>query len=256
MCIAETDADMRSLVRGASELMVRGSVVGECADGLDALRLARRHHANVIVADAQLPGVDGFQIARELRKNPAIAVLLTTRDPTDGIRAFLERVVDCVLKPADPARWRLALSRAHEHVDQAEAIALSRRAVEALARLATPPLADERYLTKLSVPMGSRSVIIQSAAIEWVGAEDCYSRVHSDEGSFLIRQTLGTLERRLDPNAFLRPHRSAVVNVDRVRELRRSSDGGTVLVLRSGIEIPVSQRRQQAVRQRVAGIGE
>jgi two-component system LytT family response regulator len=180
-------------------------------------------------------------------------MVLTTRDPADAIRAFAEQVVDCFLKPADAARCRLALTRAQQHIHQAEAVALSRRAMVALAKSATAPPPEERYLTRLSVPVGTRSVIIQSAAIEWVGAEDCYSRVHSDEGSFLIRQTLGALERRLDPNAFLRPHRSAVVNVERVQELRRGADGGTVLVLRSGVEIPVSQRRQQIVRQRVAG---
>ncbi len=241
-------------MRRASELVVRGSVIGECADGHEALRLVRRHGANAIVADAQLPGVDGFQLARELSRQASVAVILTTRDPADGIRAFAEQVVDCFLKPADLARCRVAVTRAQLHVHQAEAIALSRRAVEALASFTPSPPPDDRFLTRLSVPIGSRSVIIQSAAIEWVGAEDCYSRVHSDEGSFLIRQTLGTLERRLDPNAFLRPHRSAVVNVDRVQALKRCAGGGTVLVLRSGVEIPVSQRRQQLVRQRVVGI--
>jgi two-component system LytT family response regulator len=224
-------------------------LVRECDNGIAALEAIRAESPDVVFADTRLPRGDGFSLLRHDLIDRAPMFVLMTDDERDGLRAFTAGALDCIRKPLDEGRCRVALQRARDRIVLVRATDIGRQAAALFAseRSTGEPQAPTRYLVQLSVPCGSRSTIIPVPSIEWIGAEDCYSRIFVSGSSFLLRRTLGALERQLNPLEFVRTHRSAMVNVRSVQTVRARGPNEVGLLLRSGASIPISQRRRTAV---------
>src|SRR5262249_25967833 len=149
-----------------------------------------------------------------------------------ALRAFDVDAVDYLLKPFDDERFARALERAKAHVRRGRAEELARH----LATLAAPPAAD-----RLAIKDGARLRFVRVADIDWIGAEDYYAEVHIGGAAHLLREPLRALETRLDAHRFVRIHRSAIVNVERVREIETSARGDWAVVLADGTKLRLSR---------------
>jgi two-component system LytT family response regulator len=244
LCLADADTDRRARFRDGARSLGSFSCVAEVNTRRALAEALRDERSDVVVVNAALLTRDDELWRRHTTLRQAPALLVLTDEPGDALRAFGAGAVDCVLLPVDAERCGLALTRARAHVFRA-------RTIDAVTGLVTALHDYEQcraengisYESHLRLTKGRRRFVVESAQIEWIQAEDCYCRVHMDDGSYLTRRTLADFERRLDPARFIRPHRTAMVNVSSVSSVDLDTGGGRMLVLRSGVRIPVSQRR-------------
>jgi two-component system LytT family response regulator len=199
-------------------------VAGTAGNGEEAVRAIEVLRPDLVLLDVQMPGCDGFEVIRRVGPLRMPTVVFVTAWDEFALKAFEVHAVDYVLKPFDDARLRAALSHARS-LD-----------AESLRRL----ISRER----LEVRTGARVRLLPVAEIDWIEGASYYSMLHAGKEVHLVRETLHSLEQRLAPLRFVRVHRSALVQIDRVRELR----GGKVLILRDGVHVPVSRTRRASVR--------
>ena len=206
-------------------------VAGEARHGKDALRLLKLLTPDLVFLDIQMPELDGFAVLRQLDPARWPLVIFVTAYDTFALRAFDAHAVDYLVKPVQETRFRRAMDRARERLRAREAGAPS---------LASPP-------RRLILGIGGSDVILDVADIEWIEADDYYAAVHARGGRHLVRESLASLEERLDRAQFVRVHRSAIVNLARVRQIRHAAIGDAVVVLDSGTQLPLSRRRREHV---------
>lgn len=225
------------------------TVIAEAQSGREAVRAIRALEPHLVFLDVQMPEVSGFDVVRQIGADAMPAVIFVTAYDEFAVRAFEVRAIDYLLKPVREDRFAAALTRAKESIESADGLTLARRLRGLLDEhpLAhTPdacaprgPIAD-----RLVVRVGNRDVVISASDIDWIEAEDYCSVVHASGKRYLMRETLGALEARLDQKAFTRVHRSAIVSLSRIAEIRRHPDGSMELVLRDGTALPVSRSRR------------
>jgi len=217
--------------------------VGESPNGESALAALRISPADVILLDIQMPGLDGFEVVKRISPDSMPVVIFVTAFDHYAVKAFDIHATDYLLKPPDPDRLRDALDSARLRL-QSHAFVAEQKRLRALVEQLSKGSAG---MTEIVARDRGRALRIPVTEIDWVEAEDNYVRVHADGRSHLIRGTIAALERNLDPEAFIRIHRSAIVNVSRTRELRHSLRGGYSVVLGSGEKLKVSRAYQKRV---------
>jgi two-component system LytT family response regulator len=225
-------------------------VVGTCADGREALAALRRLRPELVFLDVQMPEMDGFEVLEAAGEGVAPVVVFVTAFDQYALRAFEMHAVDYLLKPFDDERFDKALQRAKTQVRQEHADSLSRRLLAMLEtyRGAVPEEgaapAEGRYLTRLAIRSSGRVVFLRTEEIDWIGAADYYVELHAGGKAHLLREPMARLEEKLDPTRFLRIHRSAIINVDRVREVRTSPLGERFVLLADGTKLKLSRGRR------------
>ncbi len=214
-------------------------IVGEYANGTEAVEAIRRDRPDIAFLDMQMPGFDGLQVVGALAPEERPAIVFVTAHDKFAVDAFGVRAVDYVLKPFDRERLETALERAAEYVASRRAGALGARIEGLLAGAGAPqPPRPER----LAVKADGRYVFLKLDEIVWVEAADNYVVIHTSAGERLMpRDTLTSIEERLGPQKFTRANRSAVVRIDQVRELQPSPQGDYTILLRDGTRIPLSR---------------
>lgn len=229
--------------RGVRQLLEAHSqfeVVGECRNGRDAVRAVRALKPGLVFLDIQMPGMGGFDVVREIGPDAMPAVVFVTAFDSFAARAFETHALDYLVKPVTQARFRATIKRVLERRRDREALAMADRLRRLLAE-------QQAARTSISVPTASGLIVVDSAEIEWIEADDYYAVIHTRGKQLLIRESLASFEERLDKTRFLRVHRSAIVALGRIHEMRSTLAAGTVLILRDGTHVPVSRRRKEAV---------
>jgi two-component system LytT family response regulator len=237
------NASLRGLLAGNSDV----EIVGEALGGHAAIRLIRTLRPDLVFLDVQMPEVDGFGVLRGVGPEAMPPVIFVTAYDAFAVRAFDVRAIDYLLKPVAADRFAQALDRAREALTHTRDADLERRLRELLddhavalgAITAAAPAAEQ-----LLVRVGRRDVVIPAREIDWVEADDYCVALHIGGRRQIVRATLASLESQLDPASFARIHRSAVINLRRVRELRRHGIGGLTVVLLDGTRLPVSRSRR------------
>ncbi len=219
-------------------------VVGECRDGEEALRSVADLEPELVFLDVEMPGMNGFEVVRAVGDTMPAVVFVTAYERY-AVAAFDAHAIDYVLKPIDPARFEVALTRVGQVLRQAGAQPAPAVSVQAkldglLAGFAGVP----RYAQRLVIKGGGSSTIVPVAAIDWIEAADNYVRIHVGGTAHLQRETMSCLEKRLDPARFVRIHRSTLVCVDRVCEVQSLAKGDAVAILQGGTELMVSRRHR------------
>jgi two-component system LytT family response regulator len=226
----------------------------ECGDAVTARDMIARQRPDIVFLDIEMPEASGLDIAGDLGEDGPVIVFVTafSRYATD---AFEVSASDYVLKPFSDQRFADALQRAKRRVRE-------RRMGELASRLATLSLElraaedelskspEDGYLKRLAFKHEDRTIVLKTAEVLWIEAEDYYVRIHARRGRHLVRTSLASLEARLDPRNFLRVHRAAIVNVDEVREIQ--DKGGLSVILTDGTQIPVSRSRRCTVESALA----
>ena len=215
-------------------------VVGECRNGRDAVRAVRALSPALVFLDIQMPGMTGFDVVREVGPAQMPTVVFVTAYDAFAARAFETHALDYLVKPVTQERFRSAIGRILERRRDREAVAVAERLRRMLAE-------QQGARTNIAVPTSGGIVIVEEGEIDWIEADDYYAVIHTRGKRLLIRESLASFEERLDVTRFLRVHRSAIVSLGRIQELRSALGAGTVVVLRDGTRVPVSRRRKEAV---------
>ena len=257
--IVDDEPLARRGIRQLLEPNVDVEVVGECRNGREALAALDTLAPDLVFLDVQMPELDGLEVVRARGAARMPHVVFITAYDEFAVRAFETHALDYLVKPVNEARFAAALDRVRERMRFAEALELTRRIGDLLAThdrrgerrpdgadgaTRGPALVPAR---RLVVPTATGELVLDVDEIDWIQAEDYYAAVHARGRRHLIRESLTSLEQRLDPDRFVRVHRSAIVKLDRVREMRSTAPGESVLVLRDGTRVPVSRRRREQV---------
>lgn len=235
-------------------------VVAEAANGREAVKIIRQQMPDVVFLDIQMPGLDGFGVVRALIGAPAPLFIFVTAYDKFAIEAFEANALDYLVKPVEDERLKDALDRIRGALKNRAAASRESRLVELLASLSEDDrdrikelIADpswtekERYAERLSFKDGSKVVVLGADDIEWIDAAGDYMCIHAGGKTHIIRETMKTLQQRLDPSRFQRVHRSAIVNVKKVKELHPHSNGEYFLILENGAELKLSRSYKEVV---------
>ncbi|HEY6224012.1 MAG TPA: LytTR family DNA-binding domain-containing protein [Gemmatimonadales bacterium] len=201
-------------------------VVRECRDGREALRALASDQPDLVFLDVQMPGLDGFGLIRVqgVERMP-LTVFVTAHDDF-AVQAFETQALDYLVKPMSETRFKSMMKRVLERL-------------------------RARQGERVAVTTAEGELLLDAGEIDWIEARDDCADIHAGRQSYRVRVSLTALARRLDPVRFARIHRSAIVRLDHVRELRTTGrDGRTVVRLRDGTEVPVSRRRLSSLKQR------
>src|SRR3954468_7666850 len=220
-------AGLRRLISG----MPGFQVAAEAANGLEAVRAIGATQPDLVLLDVQMPGCDGFEVIRRVGPARMPAVVFVTAFDSFAVRAFEVQALDYVLKPVSESRLRKALAQAAALGDRANAARRLAALIEAPAE-------------RLEVRIGARVLLLSPDEIDWIEGASYYSMLHAGRETYLMRETLQSLESRLQRDRFVRVHRSAIVRLDRIRELRAAS---AELVLYDGTCVRASRNRWTAV---------
>ena len=200
-------------------------IVGECS-GPDAAALVARTRPHIMFLDVQMPEIDGFDLLGRIGEQAVPAVVFVTAYDAFAIRAFEVQALDYLLKPFDDARFARTLARAKERA------------------AAPPPKRASGYRHRFLVRVRERIVVVNAADIDWIEAADYYVSIHAGGHAYLLREPLAELEKSLDPGVFFRVHRSAIVNLARIREIHPMFHGDSMLALSDGSQVKLSRSRR------------
>jgi two-component system LytT family response regulator len=232
--------DDEPLARQVVRLMLAADpeveVVGECS-GRDGVETVARTRPDVLFLDVQMPEVDGFDLLDRLGPAQAPTTVFVTAYGDHAIRAFGFHALDYVLKPVDDARFARALARAKEQVRLRGRGTPDPRVGALLAERG-------RYARRFLVKERDRTRVVDAQDIDWIGAADDYVELHVGGQAHLLRESMNELEGRLDPEKFFRAHRSAIVNLERVREIHPLFRGDCDLVLEGGRRVRLTRTRR------------
>ena len=230
------------------------TVVGESRDGRETLRALHALAPDLVFLDVQMPHLSGFDVLRAHGASRLPMVVFVTAYDEFAVRAFEAHAIDYLVKPVSESRFDDAMGRIRERRRSERALEVTQRLEALLAARESDRTPDPERAgaprpaaRRLVVPTASGEVVLDASEVDWIRAEDYYAAIHARGRRHLIRESLASLERRLDPRSFVRVHRSAIVALDRVRELRSAGLGEWVLVLRDGTRVPVSRRRREHV---------
>jgi two-component system LytT family response regulator len=242
-------------------------VVGACADGREAATAIAATSPDLVFLDIQLPEMDGISLARAFGRERRPAVVFVTAHDAYALPAFEIHALDYLLKPFSAQRFRAALTYAREHLAQRRATSLGQQILDMVPGIqpALPPLAPAGAsasgdrpapgagpsLERLVIKSSGRIYFVRIADIDWCEAAGNYIRVHVGTQPHLIRETMNRLEAQLDTKQFVRIHRSTIVNVDRIQELRSTYNGEQLLVLRDGTRLTMSRGYRDGLQERL-----
>jgi two-component system LytT family response regulator len=217
-------------------------IVGECDNGEQAVVDIRSLAPDLIFLDVQMPALDGFGVLQALRDERAPAVIFVTAYNEYAIQAFEVNALDYLLKPVDCERLNKAVQRAKSRLAQANPIDdlpgdLASRFRAALEDIKTP----SKYIKRLTIKLTGRTVLLPVDEIDWIETHGNYLKVHAGRESHLIRATMQSLETKLNPEKFVRVHRSVIVNLEKVKEIYPRSNGDQDLVLQNGRQLMLSR---------------
>ncbi len=216
-------------------------VIGEAGSGVEAVEMVETLRPDLLFLDIQMPGLDGFGVIEALEDPPPV-IFVTAYDEY-AIHAFEVNALDYLLKPFSRERLGKAICRAQE------SLAEERDFATRLGPLLESLAAQGRCLTRLAVRDRDRIRVLDVGEVDWIGVEGEQVMVHVGDRTYPIRRTLAELEARLDPACFFRAHRSAIVNLDRVKEVIPWFKGSHKLRLTTGAEVELSRARARALRE-------
>ncbi len=242
--IVDDESLPRSRLRHLLETEPDIEVIGECADGREAVATIQKAKPDLVFLDIQMPELDGFGVVEAIGAETAPVVVFVTAYDKFALRAFEIHAVDYLLKPFDRERFQTALRRAVERIKHRADSALIERQAALIAELKSPRPTD-----RLAIQSGGHIVWLKLDEVDWISAADNYAELHAGPKSHLLRETLGALETRLAPEKFVRISRSVIVNAGRIKELKHLFYGGYELTLQDGTKLTLSRRYRDKLRQ-------
>lgn len=244
-------ADDEELAREGLRLLLSAEndveVVAECANGRETIAALEKKHADVLFLDIQMPVIDGFEVIDQVGMDALPAIVFITAHNEYAVKAFEVEALDYVTKPLEPERIKTTLRRVRERLASHSAPITHDQLKSALAALGNGPAESEKHPKRILVPNGSKDIFVTVNDIEWIEADSYYSCLHVGGKRYLLRETIKQLAATLDPNTFIRVHRSAIVNINHVREILREGQNEGWVVLSNGQRLKMSKPGWQSL---------
>ena len=218
-------------------------LLGECGDGATAVRAIRELAPDLIFLDIQMPEMSGIDVIASVGSNAMPATVFVTAHEKYAVRAFEANAVDYLVKPFSRERFDVTLRRAKQRV-VAQRLGPDPAAVRVLEAL-TQMQREQNYLQRIPVPVDEHIFLLEVKDLDWIEANRNTVRLHAQRNVYELRETMSTLEARLDPRHFLRVHRSAIVNVARIKGIHPWFNGYHVLLLHSGQKLRMSRYQHE-----------
>jgi len=237
--------DDEPLARERLKLLLREEedldIIGECGNGTDVLAYLRSAPVDLLFLDIQMPERSGLEVVEELGMLGMPATVFVTAYQEHAVRAFEIEAIDYLTKPIEPQRLKQTLSRVRKALEAKAALLTQSQFVTALREMQNFTEAPKQYLSRILVKDGIKELLLPTSSIEWIEAADYYSGLHVNGRTYMLRESITEFATKLDPDTFLRVHRSAIVNLNHVREIyREGPDEGTVVLL-DGQKIKISK---------------
>jgi two-component system, LytTR family, response regulator len=234
--------------RGVRQLLAKHedmNVVGECRNGRDTLRALETLSPELLFLDIQMPEMNGFDVIQAVGVQRMPIVVFVTAHDDFAVRAFETHALDYLVKPLNADRFESTMARVRERLKLAHD---AQRAGRLEALLAAERSVQENSRQRIAVAVGTGELLVPMNEIDWIEAQDYCSRLHVGTKTYIIRESLTSLQKRLNPQLFARIHRSAIVRLERIREVRiAQKDGG--IILQDGSRLPVSRRNRALLNQ-------
>jgi two-component system LytT family response regulator len=213
-------------------------IVAECENGGRAVEAVEKHEPDLIFLDVQMPDIDGFDVVSALRPDHRPAVVFVTAFDQYAVKAFEVHALDYLLKPFDRDRFRETLARIREVRNEGGAPELQKQ----LDRLIEDVVSRRRASNRILIKSSGRYIFLNTDEIDWIEAAGNYMRIHVGGEIHLMRETVGGMEERLPFPRFVRIHRSAIINIDRIKELEPTFNGEYAIRLRTGQDLKLSRK--------------
>jgi two-component system LytT family response regulator len=230
---------LRQLLREEPEV----DVVGESATAAETIELVRMTQPDLLFLDIRMPGMDGFDVVAALSSEPAIpmpCVIFTTAYDSYALRAFEIHAVDYLLKPFTVERLQSAVENARRQLQAAK---------QSPTRQDAAKSNGDKYTNRIVFKSRGRILFLPVSEIRWIGAEENYVRICTQLQTHLLRETMSRIEEKLDPQLFLRVHRSSIVNLQFVKEVRTDADGECMVVLVNGQKVAMSRSYRSRIQE-------
>jgi len=221
-------------------------LVAICSDGLMAIEAVQEHRPDLLFLDIQMPEVSGFDVIKTIPPAYRPYVIFVTAYDQYALKAFEVNAVDYLLKPFDDRRFQEAISKAKGLLQQQEQRDLQEKIGLLLRHLDQEQA--QKYLRKLSIRQGSKISFLKVEDVLWIEADNQYVKIHLTTASHLMRQSLSYLDQHLDPTAFYRSHRSAIVNVHRIESIEPYFKGDYHIRLENGTIVRLSRHRTEGLK--------
>jgi two-component system, LytTR family, response regulator len=221
---------------GLSMLLARDeeiSALKEARNGREAVIAIRSARPDLVFLDVQMPEMDGFAVVKEIGAEHMPAVVFVTAHDKYAIQAFEVNAVDYVLKPVTEERFRRTLERVKARLKVRSEDDANRHILSLLETIASP----RHYVRRLAVRTAGKTIFVDIEDVDWIEAAENYVELHAGGASHLLHVTMNTLEKSLDPEMFVRIHRSTIVNIRRIREMQAALHGEYVVTLENGVRL-------------------
>jgi two-component system LytT family response regulator len=224
---------LRKLIEAEGDL----EVIQECGDGAEAVAAIEGQQPDLVFLDIQMPELDGFGVLEQVVVPQLPVVVFVTAYSQHAIRAFEVHALDYLLKPFTRDRFKQAITRVRGHLEQRQTGELNRKLSALLEEMRPEPKTPGR----LAVKSDGRLLLLKVEEVDWIEGADNYVNLHVGKASYLLRETMGSIEKRLAPHHFIRVSRSAIVNLDRIKELQPMFHGDYSVILRDGTRLSLSR---------------
>jgi two-component system LytT family response regulator len=222
-------------------------IAGECRNGREVIAALKQKRHDVLFLDIEMPGSDGFEVVEHVGAAHMPVTVFVTAHNHYAVKAFDVHALDYLTKPVEPARLKSTLSRVREKIASQAALMTQEQLKSMLAAIGTGVVERKEYPKRLVVPNAAKDSFVSVDEIEWIEAADYYSCLHVGPKSLMLRETIKQLAETLDPSRFVRVHRSAIVNIDHVREILREGRSEGWVLLSNGRKLKMSKSGWQAL---------
>ena len=216
-------------------------IIGECGNGTEAIEAINKHKPDLVFLDIQMPEKNGFEVVKALDSRSLPSIIFVTAYDQYALQAFDVHALDYLLKPFNRERLHRAVSHAREQIEHKNLSNIDER----LASLIADIRGEKKYLERLVVKSVGRVFFLKTDEIDWIEAAGNYVKLHTGKESHMIRETMNGIEAKLNPDKFLRIHRSTVVHIDRIKELHPMFSGDYAVILRNGTELALSRNYRE-----------
>jgi len=223
-------------------------VLDECRNGREAVKAINALSPDLIFLDIQMPEMDGFDVLAQVGPEQIQAIIFVTAFDQYALKAFDVHALDYLLKPFDDERFAHALARAKAQIEAREINSLSKRLLALLEERESErkaPAQQSSYLTRVMIKAAGRVVLLKVDDIDFIEADGNYAKLHVARKAHLLREKMNDLEGKLDPERFVRIHRSVIVNLDRIKEMHPHFNGDYIVVLEDGRQLRLSRTRRE-----------
>ena len=241
MAIRVLIADDKSSAREKIRQMLRQEtdieVIGECAGGLETVSFIEKHKPDLVFLEIQMPDLDGFEILRKIEPGTLPFVIFVTESESFAVKAFEVSALDYLLVPFNKERLQTAVQKARQQIENRRNGSLDKLLRAFLDKLPN----GKDYPDKIMLKTAKGISFINTNEVDWVEAAGNYVKLHVKESGHLLRETMNNIESKLNPDKFLRIHRSSLVNIDRIKELQPLFNGDYIVILQNDTELNLSR---------------